>query len=596
MKFCTKCGSQLEDNASFCTACGAPVEQEANMQAEENSSANYAQQSADVQEAGYVAEDNSQSGEYQQASGFDDVAADGVAAPKMSKLKKRLIAIITAFCLLVTSGVLAFFFSSVFRNFTVKVFASPSDYLGYVVKENLKKVEIPSDIFNSTYDLNLKLTVDEAAADFVSEAEDYLDDDFSDIIPDIVESIEDIEISGSLTLKETQLGMTAVGNVNGKKIAETNLSADFDEEEAYFDLGDLSEDVLYMDASEFANVYKGMAKLFGSVNKNDKTIKKLTEKYAKIVLSDLDVKKSKKKLETETLSKKYTALSFTLKEKTALKISKDILKSALNDEELQKMIIDLFNSVEPDEKLTKSKLKKQIKEALEEVEERLEDGDFSDGEVEFTIYVDGGANIKGVNVTVTDDDEEWDAVRYAAIEKGNKFEEQLEIFGEPDRELMTIYGSGKIKGKTRTGDYEVSTYIDGELTPIEIISFEDWSSKPAGGRMSFRYTEDYYKQTTGYRYTGDYDLVQFLDNLTYYVEVEKANKTEYVAKCGLQYDDADVLVLDINAAKKKADKKIKFPEECIEDEDEWGEGINEQKLFTRLKSAGVKISILDLMY
>ena len=617
MKYCTHCGNPLEADSKFCISCGTPVENEIQP---ENSANNdnipetevlppvnevpgVPQQPANdfntvaeeiPSDNGVPAYEANNSNNYQPEIDFQNspvstsyVAEDAGKSAKGGKLKKRIIAAFTVVCVLCASTVSAYFFIPSFKNWVIKTFASPSDYLGYVIEKNMgganasavfdavKKASQSegkvgaeavgpilasnvADFVGSTYDMSMKVSVDNSIFSLLSALN--LDEDFIDV----ADNFSSAEFAASMTVKETQFGLNTTGKINKKEIIKADISADFKEKIAFIDLNDLNETAYGVELDdEDVEAYLDAIKSADENSKENKANKKLITRYAKIILSDLNVKKGSEKLETDNLSKKYTTLSFTLKGSDLKKIAQDVLEEAKDDDQLLDLIIE-ENEKQGGQKITKSALKKSIEQELMMIK-NMNANSFGNFKFVVVVYVDGDSMIKGMRI----EDEEHDAelLYYADIEDKKEFETIVTIADE-----LEIVGSGTVKNKKRTGEYEVNSAADGNILTITL---KDWSTNPMEGRLSVRFSEDFTEEVLRdlplYYRASRFEreaILMAVKNIEFFIDIEKAKEDDFAGGIGISFKGNDVIKLEVEASKKEAGK-VKFPKEYTDDALDW---------------------------
>ena len=611
MKFCANCGNPLESDSQFCAACGTPVGDE--LQPENLADNNFPQTESVMPEpevqtvpqqpiddfgaaefandgigslGNEPATDTVSSNDFQQPEVFTggesfasfDVADTGKGTKK-SKLKTKIIAIATAICVLCVSVVALYFFVPSFKNWVIKTFASPSDYLGYVLEKNLTKVSDAVDFVDSTYDMNMKLTLDDSVSSLLS----YLDMD--EDIADGISDFDSAELDASMTFKETQLGLSASGRINKTNIGDTDIACDFKGKMGFIDLNKLSETSFGFEIDDdVSEGYMIAAAIFGKGSNQSKNTKKLITEYVKMILSDLSVKKGSENLETENLSKKYTTLSFKVDGKESKRIWQDILEKAKNDDDLLELIIEM-NKNQGGSEITKGELKILIKQEFDRIKNTKSLGNF---EFKVTFYVDGDSNIKGLTIKENEHDIEY--LHIADVESKKEFETEIrlaDVFDFPGS--VSVVGSGTVNGKKRTGEYEgaiINPFTDESLN-ICTVSLTDWATDSAEGRLSIRFSEDcvenvlksmpfYYRASRFGRET----ISMALKNIEIYIEVEKSEKDSFAGSIGLDFSGIDALKLEITSSRKDAEK-VKFPDDYTDDFEYWTDGIdvNFGKLF-----------------
>ncbi len=594
MKFCANCGNPLESDSGSCTACGTPVGNE--LQPENLTDNNFPQTESVMPEpevqtvpqqpandsnaaefanggigssGNEPATDAVPSNDFQQQEVFTDGAPfdadDAGKSQKKSKLKTKIIAIATAVCVLCASTVAAYFFIPAFKNLVIKTFASPSGYLGYVLEKNLANADDAADFVNSTYDVNMKFTLDDSVSDLLS----YMDMDEG--ITDGFSDFDSAEIDASMTFKETQFGLSASGKINKTDIVNADIACDFAKKMGYIDLNESNKTSFGFEISDdTAEQYMNMVKMSGKYSKQSKDAKKLIAKYGKLILSDLNVKKGSEKLETENLSKKYTTLSFGLEGKELKKIVQDILEEAKDDDDLFELIVEVNND---SQEIKKSELKTGIEEYLEMIK-NMEAGSFGNFKIEVTFYVDGDSNIRGFKIGDKEHNDEY--LYFADIENKKEFETELRI-----ADVFTVAGSGTVNGKKRTGEYDINVIglFEGDSESICTASLTDWASDPAEGRLSIRFSEDciegvlssmpFYYNASRLERDG---ILMALKNTEIFIEVEESKKDSFAGSIGADFKGIDVLKLEIATSRKDAEK-VKFPKDYTDDFEYWTEGV-----------------------
>ena len=567
VKFCNKCGSPLEPSASFCTSCGAPVAAEETPAAQENTSApanNNYNAEADVQAPVNM--------------GYDDNVFDGGTKVKKPKFKKALISAVVALAVLAGAAAAAFFTLPVFQNFVVRTFTPKSTYLGYVLKQNLGSAvsfEDIGDMFNSTYDTDFTLTFDDELLDIIGDSVG------NNEVTKILKAIDDAKFSTSVRLNDTQFAETVTATLNGKEIGTADISADFESQIAFIDLNELNSKALGQDIpEEQAESYLAIGKALSIIQNNGKDLEKLSEKYMKTALSDLSIKKNSKKIAAGDYSKKYTALSFTLDDKTVKKIAKDILKDAKKDTKLKNIILE---AAELDESLDISK--SDIEDAIDEALDNIDEIEF-DEEVEFVIYVDNAAKIRGL--TINEDSSDFELF-YADVNKGNNFATDFSLSAS-GQTLIDITGEGKEKSKKRTGGYTVavSDGTDGDLADVCTIEVDGFSSGPLKGEIALSLSADAYNGIGGV----DSSVANIIKDGKLILNIDKSTNKEFEGSLSIGGGDVNILNIDINS-KVKRGSDIDFPDDYTSSESTWQGGLDLMKIMSRLNDTG--ISLTDLM-
>ena len=589
MKFCTNCGKPVDPSASFCTNCGAPLAPSAPAKTETG-----AAERADVTaDSSVVTPQNNVSGpEINNASRQinDNYAAQdggqppeyapvtpenfGEAVKKPKKFLKKLVSVLVAAAVLIGAGVLAFFTVPVFQNFIMRSFTPKSTYLGYVLNKNLGSAlayEGIGDIFNSTYNTDFTITLDEELLDVIG-------DIGGDEVTKILKAIDDAKLTTSVRANDTQFAETVTASINGNEIGTADISADFESQIAFIDLNELNSKALGQDIPEDqAESYLAFGKALSIVEKNEKDIKKLYAKYAKTALSDLSIKKGGKKIAAGDYEKKYTALSFTLDDKTVKKIAKDVLKEAKKDKKLKNIILDVAE-LDDGLDISKSDIEDAIDEALDEVDE-IE----FDEEIKFVLYVDNTAKIRGLTINEESSDFE---LFFADVNKGYNFATDYSVTAA-GQTLIDITGEGKEKRGRRTGEYAIAVASAGnDLTDVCTIELDDFSTEPLKGGIALSLSANAYDEILD---GADSSVANIIKDGKLIINIDKSTNKEFKGSLSVSGGDIRFINIDIDSTVKRG-SDIDFPDEYTSNESDWQGGLDFMKIMSRLSDTGLSLS------
>ncbi|MBO4897221.1 MAG: zinc ribbon domain-containing protein [Clostridia bacterium] len=591
MKYCTNCGKPVDPSASFCTNCGSPIAPEAVSPESDNNlssepTVNFTEQTPSAPDNTYAAAGNNASapenGVQPPVNPLPYTNYNGNAggdAPK-PKSKKIFIPILAAIAALIAAGVIAFFTLPVFQNFVMRTFAPKSTYLGYVIKQNMVSTEPLEDIFKSTYNADISISIDDELIDIIGKSAG-LDSKTTGIL----KAVNDAGFSNSARLNDTQFADTVTARLNGKEIGTADISADFESQIAFIDLNDLNDKAFGADVPEAqSESYLIFGRAYSIIEDNEKDIESLASKYMKTALSDIKVKKGSQKIEAGDYSKKYSTLSFTLDDKTVKNITKDILKDAKKDKKLKNLIVE-FAGLDENLEISKSDIEDYIDEALE----NIDDIDFKE-EIDVRLFVDNTAKIRGI--TINEDESDFEFF-YADVNKGFNFATDFSVsaYGET---AFEITGEGTEKHNNRTGEYTVSVNA-GLGGPMDICKFEldDFSAAPLKGQISFSLTSNAYNMLSSELNLSKLkDISDLLKNGKLVLDINKSGKSKFEGSLSLSYSDANLISIDIDSSKDRG-SDIDFPDDYTSSESDWQNSINIFGLMSRLKDTGIPMT--DLM-
>lgn len=488
--FCGNCGSPLKDTDKFCAKCGwknpkaQTIDQKAgpsadNVFAAENPITNGAIPSISDLSQGMSSEPPKASSHFPQIS---------FKVPSFLKSPKGIICIAAVLVLFI--GVMN---HAVIGNLFRKTFYSPEKYYQYVEKQQIKDAAaMVSDIYNNrikdtrdpdnfSIDSRIKVELGESGQDMISLL------GLAGVDLSWLDSVQ-LAVNASSSKQDTMSsGMEAY--LNGDKLISANIILDLAENAVYLQSPELSDNYLGMeteldDLSAMINsgmtsseVPQKLKEIFDQFP-DRKTVERLLIKYGNLALKcidDVDMGKNVT-LKAEGVSQKCTKLTVTLDDETFQTILENILKEAVKDKELEKVI---RNAASLDETLDADEIYEAFQASLENSLDYLS---FRTGsEIEMCIWVDNKGEVKGRTIEM-DYGFSKNSIEFFMPQKGKHF--GYELSAKTDGISVSLEGSGKRSGDKLSGDFQVK-YNGAGLVDIAVKNYNTKKAKEGYVNGSF---------------------------------------------------------------------------------------------------------------
>lgn len=485
--FCRRCGNEILENEKFCSRCGAevqvpesmvqpeaivqpesavqpeitvPVQPEAIVQPEP-----IVQPQSMVQPQNVVQPGNAMGNVPYGNTMF--VQPEPGVVTKKPKSKKATLFIIGAVVLLLL--VLIVLNLERITNFVYKTFKSPEEYYQYVEKETVSELAALGGELYQTYIYERMNSYDksegiELAVELQEDGEEFLE--MAGFAGVDLSWIQGIKIGLNTSVKDDVYSIGFTTNLNSDDIISGNIIMDMGGEAFYLQFPELTKTYMGYDlGEEIDSSYQAeeleqlkengeYSKALLQVMPSQAEVEKLIEKYISIALSCIDDvdKKGNKTLKVESIQQNCTELKVTIDADTLEDILNAILNEALNDKELERIIIDVVDQVE----LEDVDGEEAYEAFVEEIEYMLDDIEYyydEDVEVVMKVFVDGKGDIRGRKIECVDHYyDETTTINILMPEKGNNYE--FELSAESYGDEIKFAGNGKKTGNKLSGEFQ----------------------------------------------------------------------------------------------------------------------------------------------
>ena len=474
--FCTKCGAQMAEGQRFCGNCGAPVELFTPAEAKPEPEL-----------------------KKEPAPSFTEpsVPPTEPKKPKKEKGKGKARGWILGILLVIVAAAAAL---AVFRwhavsafaaNLAAKTFSSPEEYYQRVEKNNVRRGLDAAEEGEGVFAVYQEAAQTRAGKkDFFAEEKLQFSFDQSALSQEVADLIEDeigMDLSWlknlgfylSMGSRDELLGGSLTAFLNDKDIIDADFTLDTASGEAFFAVPRLSGQTVRIDPEELSyaagidSEEQAAAQELVDTLMDEKLITTLVDRYSEIVIGDLTkVEKGTQELSAGGLSGKYTALEVKIDGKVMLKIGKDVLKKAQNDDEVKTVICAVLKSQGYNE-VEIAQAYENILNEMKDTYAELEETDPKEitRNVLMTVYVDGQGRIVGRDIKIREDKDLLYEIKYALVLKGLNYGVHTEVFmdqsweGYRNEKTVVLDGDGKVSlNKEITGSFDMhyKTYYGSE--------------------------------------------------------------------------------------------------------------------------------------
>ncbi|MBE6799159.1 MAG: hypothetical protein E7525_05230 [Ruminococcaceae bacterium] len=502
-KKCINCNAVLEDDAAFCSKCGknefapieeAPVEEAAPVAAAAVEEPVVAEPvvEAPAAEPEATPEVEPVAEPAPVVEEAVPVAEEEPAAPKAKKKKTWLKVAIFTVLPLVLVACLVFAFWTPVIGFAVKLFGNDAQYMRFVEQQSVKAF---ADEFTDYYEKALSSITDGVAE--TGKVSFVLSEDAQKLINDAAGQeidlswVNNISATVDAGLKGNLFSGAVSLLVDNKSIVSANAILDFGEGNAYVGLGDLTNKILKAEMDKTALTPEVIAKAAPDA----KVVRKLAEKYVKIVFENIDdVSEEKEEISVKGVEQKLTALTYSISEETLADVSVAVLKELKDDKDVKAIIKDAQKVLIDAEVIESGDYYGDFKDAIEETLDDLKaEEDLDDEEMlEIVTFVNGASEIVGRRLVI----DKKNVAEYVMVRDGSEVGAKLVINGEMfDMDgNLSIAGSGKVNGSKLAIDFDVKV-ADEKYAVISVTDYDLKTAKKGYINANVRITpnKDLYK-------------------------------------------------------------------------------------------------------
>lgn len=461
--FCEKCGNPIRENEKFCSKCGNPVsvqgapkEEHPKIQIPKVDTGKAADALSNVASAASEGVEN--------LLGMGNEALKKVNADSNKKKVALIAAGVAAAVVVVLLGSVNF---ARINNFVRKTFTSPEKYYQYVERRTVKDIASSGSSIYDSYVLDALNVYDKSVeGEFSMELDEAGQEliELAGLAGVDLSWLKAVGITTEFSIKDSAIRMGAGATLNKNSILSGNMIVGLEEGSAYLQIPELTGTYLGVEFDEMlsrseremldeAVEQMGKSKKMVSALPNQAKAEKLAEKYLNIALKQVDnVSKGKKTIKAEGIQQTCTELKVKIDMDTMQKILVAMAEEARDDKDLKKIIINFVDSndsfgIDGDE------CYEMFQEGLDDLLSDLDDDlDYGDTTVlEMKVYVDSKGDVRGRSIeSPLSGNSEFSVVM---PKKGSKFGYKLSM--KSYRDEIVLVGSGKDKGDTITGDFEI---------------------------------------------------------------------------------------------------------------------------------------------
>lgn len=455
--FCGKCGNPIPDDQEFCPYCN-PISQAPSASA------------PDYQQAGTNPD---VWGEYNGSAPLEQPSFELNTPVKGRKAKQQKRqggkgGLITVALVLVAFVALTVIFWGNISRFFQRNFGDPAAYLQDVEEENA--VALADDIAVAYDQAMASYTMENPAASYTVTLE--LGDTLMALVQTALAQegidvdlsfVDNIVLTPETAIYEDTIRTDIGVGLNNVTVATVSMIWDVPGNMLYIGIPELHDTYVSMDITEFMGqeVYsmeealfasRELMRTFAEAMPESEQLKELIVKYLGIVFEGIsEAEKEKQTVEVGSLEQNLLVVTANLSQKDILKICRNVLKEAKNDEVIED-ILDNFQDVLEDTYYFDYDLSDSFSEgveyALEELDYMMDDAETRTF-LTIETYLDSKDTVVGRTFTVKYEGEKVSAY-YITVTEDDEWAFEAEL-GE-----VFITGEGTIDGDTRSGSYTLS--------------------------------------------------------------------------------------------------------------------------------------------
>lgn len=621
--FCKNCGFEVSPGASFCPKCGARIMTNPTPRHTETAPETNVQPTENDYYQGYQSNSNQYNQSYQQDGAYDPYMMQQPPKKKL-KSKKPLIIGAAAAVVIVAGAVVA----GAATGFFQRTFSSPEKYYKDIETSAWEDVvESYMDVYDTSLSqlegtqegstVDIKLQLNEGFHSLYKGVAEYADlGDFD------ISWINEISMKASARANDSELGEEIELALNGVKMFTTTVAADFDIQEMYLRIPELSGDYLGMDLSEMgydAEIATEMSEMFTEIAElcpDSEAMTDILEDYGAIVFDHASyVEKSKDVLavpEVSDISKKYTLLEATYTEQDVMDLCNEIVQTLKADENVKEVIYDFAQTAAnydtADEIPSADEIYQEFLDALEDLETEIASSTTSDGNyIVNSIWVSNSGEIMGRSIDFYDDNEKNNLLTYKRPKDDKDFATSLVI--NANGSTISMSGYGTETNSTLNGSYNFSV-DNNEMFGIQISDYDLKGAKdgtPSGTYViapgaGIKAALSVYESEFSY-YFGDFGDVLYNVASNFQLSYSfDSGKNATNASISLINDGDALLSLSVSA-KEDENKTSDFPSDSdnvynMTDDDQimqYVKGINWDNLTSILKSSDIPSEYTDAL-
>ena len=450
--FCKNCGNEIENDAAFCPQCGYRLKEHT------------PQQESPV--CPVCHHPIKPGAAFCTSCGADLSNAQQATDKPVHTRKKPLIIGGIAVAVLAVGGITAVLASSLPK---LMYRSSPEKYYRYAEIQNLEdNAEIIGDLYDSCLEQQKK-TGKGATVNLTARLEDGGRSLLGTVVPMDLSWLKEISLNTTGRSDESAFGAESTLSLNDTPLASLHLSGDFDLQEIYMTIPEISSDYLGMNLSSILGQYGGDFSSLQSLEEmmtdlsefceDGDTVEELLVRYGTIVFNHItDVEKSSETLEINGISEKVTTLEARITPSDFAAMGKEMIPLLRKDDDLRQIITACgkMAALQDSGNIDGNSYYQEFLYLLDSLESELnqlaENADYY--YLLSRICIGKSDQITSRTLTLVANGEYLQLLSYSKPQNGKTF--ALNTTVNLEDYTMTISGSGTVSEKKETADYTVS--------------------------------------------------------------------------------------------------------------------------------------------